>query len=188
MLLGQVLALGSQKARTKQKEIHQKREADTENFGAEKRIEMDKKSDADASSKEEDTDDMEFADDESTDGEEGREEQEEEKDEGQDEVEVEQHDKESDEEEGRRDLENGGEGQEASSIAIIIPSQIEITRITIDEETWRTFYAKPTEEKVTHTILAGLAFAVTGCLALIGFALWVKAQAFENVIVTVEWS
>ena len=184
---GQVLAQFSSGARAEQEGAHQERESDPETFGPEGRIEVEKESDDNGSSEDGYTDDMESEDDyededyededyEGEDDEEEEEEEEEEDDEGEDY-----------EEEGTRDLQNGGEEREASSLATVVPFQkIEITGFTIDEEACRTFHAKPIEEQVT--ILAGLAFAITGCITMIGFILWAMAHAFENIVVAVEWS
>ena len=227
LLQGQVLAQISPGARAEQEEYHQEREADPESSGLENKIETEKESDADGSSEDWYTDDMESADDDGTDGEEESEEQGEEWDEGEEDYEsedfededyedendededcededydfedydfedydfedyeddddededyeVEDFEEEDDEEEEACDLQNGGEEQETSSLAVVVPLQnIEITRITFDEETWRRFHAKPIEEKMT--ILASF--------ALIGFALWVMAHALENIVVLVE--
>lgn len=176
---GQDLAQSSQGARTEQGGDHEEREADPDNFGAEKRIMVENRSDVDSPSEEEYKGDVESADDVSEDAEEEREEEGEEMDKGQDGDEVEQHDKKDTEEEGRRELENGGEEREASSLVIVVPQRIEITGITIDEETWRIFDAKPIEEKVT--ILATIMI----CVFTFGCVLWAMALV-DNIVVVVE--
>ena len=98
------LALISQRVRTEQEEIQQGRETNTEDFGAETTMDLEKERDADVHSEKENADDMESADDPGEDGEE--------KDEAED-----------NEEERDDDLENGVEEQEGSALAIIDPSQ-----------------------------------------------------------------
>ena len=188
---GQVLAQFSSGSRAEQEGAHQERESDPETFGPEERIEVEKESDDNGSSEDGYTDDVEceddyededYEDEDYEDADYEGEDDEEEEDDG-DEVDEE----EVDDDEGTRDLLNSGEEPEASSLAIVVPSQtIEVTGFTIDEEACRTFHAKPIEEQVTT--LAGLAFAVTGYLAMIGFILWGMAHAFENIVVAVEWS
>ena len=105
---GQVLAQISPRARAEQEEDHQERGVDPENFWAVERMEVEKESDADGSSEDRYTDDMESADDDGIDGEEARDEQGEEMDEGED-SEDEDYEGEDDEEEGIRVLKDGGE-------------------------------------------------------------------------------
>ena len=199
MFSGQDLAQSSQGAHTEQESDHHEREADPDSFGAGEKLMIENGSDADSPSEEEYTSDMESADDAGEDGEEEGEEEEEEEgeedaeedreeggedtDEGQDGDEVEQHDKEDNQGEGCRELlQNGGEEREASSLVIVVPSQIELTGFTIDEETWRTFNAKPIGEQVT--ILANLDFVIAICLFTFGLVLWAMAHA--NIVVVVE--
>lgn len=168
VLLGLGLPLNAQGARTEQKEIHQERELNTKDLVAEETDQIEEKSDDDVPEKEEDADIMDSAVDEEENGEDKNE----------------QHDW-KDIEEDEDDIQNCGEEREVSALAIIVPSQMvrEIPRITIDKETGRIFNHMPFAERLR--ILAALAFAVTIWISVIGFVLWVMAQASENVTVTV---
>lgn len=182
MSSGQDLARISQGAHAGQEGDRHEREADPDNIGAGERIMIENGSDGDSPGEGEYSGDMQSADNVGEDGEEERGEQREEIDEGQDRDKVEQRDKEEVEEEGSRELEDCGEERKASSLVVVVPSQMEITGITIDEETWRTFDAKPIGEKLA--ILVNLAFAVTICVLTFGYVLWAMSHA--NIVVVVE--